>query len=68
MMSTEQVRVGDRIRLVRCTDEWTRLRPGALGTVRRVDDFGTATVHVNWDDGSRLGLVPDEDEWLVLDG
>jgi hypothetical protein len=31
------------------------LRPGTLGTVRRVDDLGT--VHVDWDDGTRLGCV-----------
>lgn len=28
---------------------------GTEGTVRRVDDFGT--VHVDWDNGSRLGCV-----------
>ncbi len=47
-------------------DEWTWLRPGALGTVTVIDDLGT--VHVRWDDGGTLGLVPDEDEWVVLDG
>lgn len=47
--------VGDRVRLVRCTDEYTRLRPGELGTVSFIDDTGT--VHVDWDSGSKLGLV-----------
>jgi hypothetical protein len=32
--------------------------------VRRIDDAGT--VHVNWDCGSRLGLVPGEDSWVIL--
>jgi uncharacterized protein DUF4314 len=49
------VRVGDRVRLIRCADEWTKLRPGALGTVRCIDDLGT--VHVEWDDGHQLGMV-----------
>ena len=40
------------------------IRARALGTVTLVDDLGT--VHVRWDDGGTLGLVPDEDEWLVL--
>lgn len=47
--------VGDRVRLVRCDDPYTRLQPGELGTVRFIDDTGT--VHVAWDSGSHLGMV-----------
>jgi hypothetical protein len=46
---------GDRVRLVACTDEHTRLRPGDLGTVGFVDSLGT--VHVAWDSGARLGMI-----------
>ena len=46
---------GDRVRLIRCTDEYTKLRPGTLGTVSFIDDLGA--VHVRWDDGSYLGMV-----------
>lgn len=56
---------GARVRLVSCSDPYTRLQPGAEGTVSLVDDLGT--VHVNWDDGSRLGLVPGEDRWSYID-
>ncbi len=52
-MST--VTPGDRVRLVHCDDPYTRLRPGALGTVSFIDDLGT--LHVDWDDGSHLGIV-----------
>lgn len=55
---------GRRVRLVHCSDEYTRLRPGVLGTVRLVDSVGT--VHVTWDDGHSLGLVPGVDRWQVL--
>jgi hypothetical protein len=55
---------GKRIKLVRCTDPYTRLTPGSLGTVDFVDAMGT--VHVNWDCGSFLGLVPGEDEFHVI--
>lgn len=59
--------VGDRVRLVRCNDEFTRLRPGELGTVRLIDAVGT--VHVNWDSGSKLGLVlEDGDQWEAVEG
>lgn len=56
--------IGDRVRLIRCTDLHTRLAPGTEGTVSMVDSLGT--VHVRWDDGSRLGLVPGEDAWTVV--
>lgn len=57
-------KVGDRVRLIRCTDPYTRLERGAKGTVSFIDDLGT--VHVRWDSGSTLGLVPGSDAWEVL--
>jgi hypothetical protein len=58
--------IGRRVRLVRCDDPHTRLRPGAEGVVSFVDAFGT--LHVKWDDGSRLGLVAEAgDKWKVID-
>lgn len=56
---------GRRVRLDRCDDPYTDLRPGALGTVTFVDDWGT--LHVDWDSGSTLGLVAEAgDRWTVL--
>lgn len=57
--------IGKRVRLVRTTDPYTELRPGDLGTVDHID--GTGTMFVKWDNGSRLGLIADEDEWEVVD-
>jgi hypothetical protein len=54
-MAFDKTDSGRRVRLVWCTDEYTRLRPGTLGTVQWRDDMGT--LHVRWDDGSTLGLV-----------
>lgn len=54
---------GDRVQLVRTSDPHTNLTPGDLGTVSFVDGLGT--VHVNWDSGSRLGMVPGEDELMA---
>ena len=56
--------IGKRVMLVRCTDSYTTLEPGAEGKVELVDDTGT--VFVRWDNGSRLGLIPGEDIWKVL--
>lgn len=57
--------VGDRVELVACTDEYTRLTPGEKGTVSFIDSMGT--IHVDWDSGSSLGLVREAgDRWKVL--
>ena len=54
------VRRGDRVELVRTSDPYTRLQRGAIGTVSRIDGIGT--VHIAWDDGGHLGMIPGEDE------
>lgn len=41
------------------SDPYTTLKPGDKGTVNFVDD--TATVFVDWDNGSTLGVVYGED-------
>lgn len=59
-------KVGARVKLLRMDDPYQRaLKPGALGTVRCVDDAGT--IHVSWDTGSRLGVAYGEDECCVVD-
>jgi hypothetical protein len=56
--------VGKRVRLVRCTDEYTRLTPGEEGVVTFVDALGS--VAVKWESGSSLSLIPGEDAWEVI--
>lgn len=55
---------GKRVKLLYTSDIHTRLKPDAEGVVKFVDSMGT--VHVQWDDGSSLGLIPNEDMWEVL--
>ena len=57
-------KVGDRVELVSTDDEYTRRRPGDLGTVAYIDSMGT--LHVQWDDGGVLGLVPGHDRWRTI--
>ncbi|BBO77794.1 hypothetical protein DSCW_52110 [Desulfosarcina widdelii] len=56
---------GKRIELMSTSDPYTNLRPGDRGTVDVVDDTGT--IHVNWDNGSTLGLIPGEDRFRIID-
>lgn len=55
---------GKRVRLDFTSDPHTALIPGDVGTITGVDDAGT--VHVRWDKGSNLGLIPGEDRWTVI--
>ena len=55
----EQYPAGTRIELDYMGDDPRPIEPGTRGTVRVVDDMGT--VHCDFDNGRRLGLVPGED-------
>lgn len=54
---------GTRIRLFSMTGE-PQMQEGLTGTVRFVDDIGS--IHVDWDNGSTLALIPDEDDFEIL--
>ena len=55
---------GTRIVLDYMGDDPHPIEPGTRGTVRHVDDIGT--VHCDFDNGRRLGLVPGEDSFHKL--
>jgi hypothetical protein len=62
---------GTRIRLLSLDDshygpsaEARGLRAGMTGEVTLVDDAGT--VHVQWSNGSNLGLIWGLDEWQMI--
>ena len=52
---------GTRIVLDYMGEDPHPIEPGTRGTVRHVDDIGT--VHCDFDNGRRLGLVPGEDSF-----
>lgn len=56
---------GTRIELDFMGDDPRPIPPGTKGTVRIVDDIGT--VHCDFDNGRRLGLVPGEDVFHVTE-
>lgn len=60
----EQYPSGTRIRLTSMSDPYAPVPPGTEGVVTAVDDIGT--LHMQWDNGRTLGVVPGEDSFTVI--
>ena len=56
--------IGTRIELIQAMDDVQGVEKGTKGTVIGVDDIGT--IHMKWDNGRGLGLIPGEDDFKVL--
>jgi hypothetical protein len=59
-----QYPVGTRIELIHMEDPYSSVQSGMKGTVKVVDDAGT--LHMQWDNGRTLGLIPGEDQFKVI--
>jgi hypothetical protein len=55
---------GQRVEMVSMTDDPDPVPTGTKGTVQLVDAGGT--VHVRWDNGRNLGMIPGQDRWRVI--
>ena len=55
---------GTRIELLSMEDPYHPVPSGTKGTVSFVDDIGT--IHMNWDNGRALALVPNQDQFRKL--
>ena len=55
---------GTRIELLGMDDPFAPIEPGTRGTVRMVDDAGQ--LHMQWDNGRTLAVVPGEDSFRKL--
>ncbi len=56
---------GKRIELVKMEDPYTNLIPGDKGTIQDTDDIGN--ILVKWDNGSTLSIIPDVDEFDIIE-
>lgn len=54
-----------RVKLIRMEDPYTTLKSGDEGTITGVDGIGQ--IMVKWDNGSTLSLIPDVDEYQILE-
>ena len=55
---------GTRVKLISLEDPYSRLPEGTKGTVDAVDDIGT--IHVKFDNGRFIGLIPDMDAFEIV--
>ena len=55
---------GTRVMLLSMTDPYAPVPPGTRGTVDLVDDIGS--LHMTWDNGRSLALIPGEDTFRKL--
>ena len=53
---------GKRVTCINMSDK-NGVPPQTQGTIKYTDDIGQ--IHVNWDNGSQLALVPDEDKYTI---
>ena len=58
--------VGTRIQLEEMIDIYSPVKSGTRGTVRFVDSIGQ--IHMQWDDGRSLALIPETDSFRKLTG
>ncbi len=56
-------REGMRVRMIHMDDEMP-VDEGLEGTIEKIDSLGT--LHVRWDDGRLLGVIPNEDNYELL--
>jgi hypothetical protein len=67
-MKTEKdsrAKEGMRIKMISMTDDPNPILMGTEGTIKLVDDMGI--IHVKWDDGRVLGVIPGVDKYRLLE-
>ena len=55
---------GTKIQCIKMDDSYHAVAPGSIGTVDYIDDAGT--IHMSWENGSSLGLIPGEDRFKII--
>lgn len=70
---TNEVKIGDRIKLVHTDDKFVQLKPGDLGTVWDISIFNIETngkpvrvIWISWDSGTKFALIEGNDEFEIL--
>lgn len=62
---SENVKVGDRIKIIEMDDGLTKLEKGSKGTVKNIDDEQDL-IWVDWDNGEKIALIKGIDKYQVI--
>lgn len=60
----ERYPAGTRIRMIHMDDPYAPVESGMTGSVAYIDDAGS--IHMHWDNGRSLALIPGEDEFTII--
>lgn len=55
--------IGKKVKLIKMDDPYTDLKAGDEGVIEFVDDENQ--IHVKWDNGSHLALIPGVDKYEI---
>lgn len=56
--------IGKRVKCIHMYDPYP-VEPNTMGTIVHIDSLGY--IHVDWDNGRTLSLIPDEDNFEIFD-
>ena len=62
---SENVKVGDRIKIIEMDDGLTKLEKGSKGTVKNID-VEQDLIWVDWDNGEKIALIKGIDKYKVI--
>lgn len=64
MNLVKNLRIGQRVRAIQINDAYATIKSGECGTIKFIDDL--ETIHVQWDSGSNLGIIPEIDQFEII--
>lgn len=62
---SENIKVGDRIKIIEIDDGLTKLEKGSKGTVKNID-VEQDLIWVDWDNGEKIALIIGIDKYQVI--
>jgi hypothetical protein len=62
---SENVKVGDRVKIVEMDDGLSKLEKGSKGTVKNIDNEQDL-IWVDWDNGEKIALIKGIDKYKVI--
>jgi len=65
ILTNYDIKVGDKIELIKTDDSWTNLKKGSKGTIFKIEK-DQDLVWVNWETGEKLALIFGVDKFKVI--